>query len=758
MDGVVKVGIWGIGGIGKTTIAKAVYNQIYTDFEAASFVSIVRSTAADDTGLTKLQMQILEQLTKYEGTAYNVDQGMSLLRERLGGKCVMLILDDVDGVKQLDALVGDWLAHHSRVIITTRDKHILNVAKVSSECIHEMRGLDMSEGLQLFSWHAFLKASASPDYEHLSKEIVEACKGHPLSLEVIGSFLYDKQDDTDCWMEALRNITRYPEIQERLYISYDALNDVEKEIFLDIACVFIGEEKSLPVVFWKSVYRKVYSVVSNLLMKSSIKIDDEGRFDMHDHLRDMGQGIAEKEKECTRLSEANVLNTITNNRNFSRIRINGGNSQRLEQMFPPGLRYLDLEDLSIEGVTQDTLAMLPTSLIWLRLADCDFEMNRAIKKPGHSSINIWQLKIMQLQFCDHLDSFLISSIFSLPDIQLQHLDMVGCIGLNKLPDSIGNLSQLQHLDMECCDGLDNLPDFIGNLSQLQYLNMEWCDGLNKLSDSIGNLSQLQHLDMGWCTGLNNLSDSIDNLSQLQRLDMRGCNGFNNLPDSIGNLTQLQHLYMRECTSLNNLPDSIGNLSQLQHLDMRGCNGLNNLPDSIGNLSQLQHLDMGGCTGLNNPPDSIGNLSQLQHLDMGGCEGLNNLPDSIGNMSQLQHLDMPSCTGLNKLPDSIGKMSQLQHLDMRRCYGLNNLPDSIGNLSQLQHLNMGWCDGVNKLPDSIGNLSQLQHLNMGWCDGLNKLPDSIGNLSQLQHFNIENCSNLNNLPDDAVLNMEMVYIV
>ncbi|GLJ40704.1 hypothetical protein SUGI_0840960 [Cryptomeria japonica] len=748
MDGLIKLGIWGIGGIGKTTIAKAIYNEVHTDFDAASFVANVRSTAADDaTGLMNLQKQILKDLAKNDVTVNSIDHGISLFRDRLGGKRVLLVLDDVDG-KQVDALVGDWLAPGSRVIITTRDKHILNVAQFSSECIHEMSGLEIDEGLQLFCWHAFLKAYPSPSYADLSNRIVEACKGHPLSLEVIGSYLYDKQNDKDCWMEALHNIIRYPEIQERLYISYGALSDEEKEIFLDIACFFIGEEKTCPIVFWKSLkYKMVISAVSNLSMKSLIKIDDKGRFDMHDHLRDMGRSIAENEKVCTRLWEATRLSApmSINNGNFSRIRLSGGNLQRLEVLYTPGLCYLHLQNVTIKGIAQDTLAMLPTSLIWLELENCDFEMNRVPREQPLSS-NIGQLKIMRLQSHDHIYQLFISSVFVLPNIQLQHLNMGGCSGLNNLPDSIGNLSQLQHLDMGHCSGLNNLPDSIGNLSQLQHLDMGSCSGLNNLPDSIGNLSQLQHLDMASCSGLNNLPDSIGNLSQLQHLHMGGCSGLNNLPDSIGNLSQLQHLDMGWCSGLNNLPDSIGNLSQLQHLDMGWCSGLNNLPDSIGNLSQLQHLDMGWCSGLNNLPDSIGNLSHLQHLDMGWCSGLNNLPDSIGNLSQLQHLHMGECSGLNNLPDSIGNLSQLQHLHMRWCSGLNNLPDSIGNLSQLQHLDMGWCSGLNNLPDSIGNLSQLQHLDMGWCSGLNNLPDSIGNLSQLQHLDMGGCSGLNNLPD------------
>ncbi|XP_057852260.2 disease resistance protein L6 [Cryptomeria japonica] len=386
VDVVVKIGIWGIGGIGKTTVAKALYNQVYADFEATSFVSNVRVTAAEAKGLRNMQKKILKNLTKYGEKVDSVDEGISLFRDRLGGKSVLLILDDVDTVEQLNALVGDWLAPGSRVIITSRDKHILNVAGVSSHCIHEMSGLEITAGLQLFSWHAFLKASPSPSHRDLSKRIVEACKGHPLSLEVIGSFLYDKQDDTDCWTEALDSIISNPEIHKRLYISYNALSDEEKEIFLDIACFFIGEVKTWPIIFWKSLYKMVHTAVSNLSMKLLIKINDKGVFHMHHHLRDMGRTIAENEKKGTRLWEATDLSTIPNNINLSRLRVNGGNPQRLEMLYGHGLHYLHLQKLPIEGMTIDTLALLPPSLIWLRMENCWLAtgINRAEEKLHQS--------------------------------------------------------------------------------------------------------------------------------------------------------------------------------------------------------------------------------------------------------------------------------------------------------------------------------------------------------------------------------------
>ncbi|XP_059064664.1 disease resistance protein RUN1-like [Cryptomeria japonica] len=597
MNDVLKIGIWGIGGIGKTTAAKAVYNQVYGDFEAASFVINVRDTAAEAAGPTKLQKKVLKDLSKYDDEVDSVDEGIFLFRERLRRKRVLLILDDVDAVIQLNALVGDWLAPGSRVIITSRDKHILNVAGMSSDCIHEMVGLDINDGLHLFSWNAFLRASPNPDYEDLSKRIVKACKGHPLSLEVIGSFLYDKQDDIGCWTEALHKITLNPDIQERLKISYSALSDEEKEIFVDIACFFIGEQKTCPIVFWKSLYRMVDTALSNLSMKLLIKIDNKGIFEMHDHLRDMGRTIAEKEKEGTRLWEATHLNTKSNV-NFSRLRLNEGNPQRLKTLCKLGLRYLHLRNVPIEGMKEHALPVLPPSLIWLRLEHCPIAIGTkgaikkifdAVRKPCHSRFvgNHRELKIMQLK---DINSLFISSLFSLPNIELlQHLNMEKCKSLENLPDSIGNLSGLVHLNLRGCTRLSNLPNTIGNLSKLQYLNLEWCYRLSNLPDTIGNLSQLQQLDLEGCDKLTNLPDTIGHLSQLQHFNLRGCYRLNNLPNTIGNLSQLQHLDLKWCYTLNNLPNTIGNLSRLLHLDLRGCRSLNNLPDTINNLPQLQYF-------------------------------------------------------------------------------------------------------------------------------------------------------------------------
>ncbi|XP_059075323.1 disease resistance protein RPV1-like [Cryptomeria japonica] len=530
---VIKVGIWGIGGIGKTTVAKAVYNEVYGSFNATSFVFNVRSTS-----LTKLQGQILKDLINYEKEPPCVEEGKFLLRHRLRGIRILVILDDVDDRVQLDALAGLWLSRGSRLIITSRDKHILNAAQISLEYIFQISGLQKTEGLQLFCWHAFLKPSPIPSYEDLSKRIVEACKGHPLSLEVIGAFLYGKQNDTDieCWKETLDNIAINRDIFKTLKISYSGLSAEEREIFLDVACFFIGEGTTNPILFWKFMYKNVHTTITNLSMKLLIKIDEKGVFDMHDLVRDMGRIIAEKGKTRQwQMTQSSSLVDIVSNINKSGLHLYKCYPGWRKMLCTPSLRYLHLEHVQIE----DNMESFHANLRWLRVDSC------SISSTKHSSNLFKEANLALKKKC--------TSVVRSKS-QLRILDITDCSSLEKLPDTIGNLTELQSLKLCRFQMLTRIPNTIANLSQLLYLNLTYCENLSYLPETIGNLSQLQYLNLTYCKNLSHLPDTIGNLLQLH----------------IGKLSQLKQLSLSWCERLQSLPESISNLSKLERLDLLSC--------------------------------------------------------------------------------------------------------------------------------------------------------------------------------------------
>jgi len=287
------VGILGMGGIGKTTIAKAIYDQFFHGFEGKSFLANVRETSKEPRGQIRLQEQLLLDILKIENIKISsVDRGISMIKERLCNKAILVILDDVDEIEQLNAIARrrDWFGLGSRIIITTRYEHLLKELQVDS--VYTVTTMNDSESLELFSWHAFRNSSPTKDYIDLSTSVVAYCGGLPLALEVLGSFLFSRSIPE--WKSALDKLKRIPhdQIQKKLRISFDALSDnTEKDIFLDIACFFIGMDKDYVAKILDGCGFFAEIGISVLIQRCLLKVSMTNEFMMHDLLRDMGRKI-----------------------------------------------------------------------------------------------------------------------------------------------------------------------------------------------------------------------------------------------------------------------------------------------------------------------------------------------------------------------------------------------------------------------------------------------------------------------------------
>jgi hypothetical protein len=304
--GAQMVGIYGMGGLGKTTLACAVYNYYADQFDSLCFLGDIRENSMKR-GLVQLQETLLFELAGVKDLKLcSINKGIPIIKSRLRGKKVLLILDDVNSLEQLKALAGglDWFGSGSRVIITTRDKHLLHVYGI--ERVYEVEGLKREEALELFAWNAFKTKEIDPSYVDISNREVLYSNGLPLSVEIIGSDLCGKTKLE--WKSALDTSEKIPheKIQEILRVSYDGLTEREKEIFLNITCFFKGYKLSdvMNLLCSGCGFAPDYAI-QVLIDKSLLKVGGY-RVRMHDLIEDMGREIVwleppSKPGECSRL-------------------------------------------------------------------------------------------------------------------------------------------------------------------------------------------------------------------------------------------------------------------------------------------------------------------------------------------------------------------------------------------------------------------------------------------------------------------------
>jgi hypothetical protein len=295
------IGIWGLGGMGKTTLARVVYERVSNQYEARSFITDVRENS-EKYGLVQLQKRLLnELLNERDVNIYDVGNGVLMIKKRLRHKKILLVLDDVNESDQLEKLAGknDWFGPGSRVIITTRNKHLLVKHEVHE--IYEVKALTNDDSLQLFSLKAFKKDHPPEDYVQLSQAFVHYSKGLPLALEVLGSFLFKRS--VDDWKSELHRLKEFPnrKIIDVLKISFYGLEDPEKNIFLNIACFFnhMDQDHVIKILGYLELYPNIG--LSVLCEKSLLKIEQEkyqmnqNYLWMHDLLQEMGRDIVRQE-------------------------------------------------------------------------------------------------------------------------------------------------------------------------------------------------------------------------------------------------------------------------------------------------------------------------------------------------------------------------------------------------------------------------------------------------------------------------------
>nr|XP_004510440.1 disease resistance protein LAZ5 isoform X2 [Cicer arietinum] len=644
---VLVLGIWGMAGIGKTTIGEEVFRRLHSEYESCYFMANVREELERwGTNSLKLRKNLLSTLLE-EDLKDDMINGLSpLVKKRLSRMKVLIVLDDVKDAKQLEVFVEIVysLGPGSRIIITTRDKQVL-AGKVDD--IYEVEPLDSDESFELFNLHAFKKLEhLEMEYYNLSKKMVDYTKGIPLVIKALANHLCGK--DKAIW--ETKQIKIFNEI---IRLMYNDLDYYEKNIFLDIACFFDGLNFKVDLIklLLKDPYCSVGFILDRLKDKALVTIDKQNVVSMDDIIQETARKIVRQESveepgsRSRLLDPDDIYHVLKDDQGSKAIRsmaINLSKMKELQlnpQVFAKMNRMKFLDIYTTGSHNQRSLSLpqglefLPNELRYLRWEY--YPLESLPSKFSAENLVTLNLPYSQLKKLWH----------GMKDIaNLNVLILHSSTLLTELPD-FSKATNLTVMDLHFCVGLISVHPSVFSLKKLEKLDLSGCISLTSLQ-STTHLGSLSSLSLYNCTALREFSVTSKNMNQLNLEHT----GIKQLPSSFGLQTKLEKLHLGH-THIETLPKSIKNLTRLRHLDLHHCGELQTLPELP---PSVETLNVDGCISLENVAFGSTTSEQLKEkkkkVTFWNCLKLNEpslkaieLNAQI-NMMNLSHQHISTCDG------------------------------------------------------------------------------------------------------------------
>nr|XP_024935056.2 disease resistance protein RPV1-like [Ziziphus jujuba var. spinosa] len=615
------IGIWGMGGIGKTTLATIVLEKLSDEFDGRCFLWNERKQYGLDHLLDDVDILRMDSLVG----------ASSFILERLPRKKMLIVVDDVDSSILLDTLLREFrhrLAPGSRIIVTSRNRQVL---KGVSDDIYKVQRLNSIESSKLFCLYSFKSNPPAIDDENMISEVINYANGNPLALKVLGSSLLSRNKEE--WESALKKLKRFsnPDIQDVLRISYDKLDDKGmKDTFLDIACIFDSsftrDYAESILIDNPSVKSDITDVIEKSLIEKSEVLEDNVLL-MNDLIRQMGRQIARDEHKqpgnrCRLCDAKDACYVLENQTGTAAIEVISFNMSEITQNVRVcRAAFSDMCNLRILKVYCDNIGgymfklSLPNGGYGFKLSIPNGLDSYLSDKLRYFRWDLYPLKSLPSKFNpdnlvelalrgSHVENLWNYKVQSLP--MLRRIDLSHSKFLTQLPD-LSRSPNLERINLEGCTSLVEVLSSIQNLDKLAYLNLNGCSELKNLKDtprSTGCLDFILHC-------IENLLINICQLSLTSQAHIS-----QKFP------VNLTRLLLRE-TAIEEVDPSIGYLSGLVELDMSYCTRLKSLPTSICNLKSLEMLSLHSCSKLEKLPPLP---SALLHMNLCHCESLKSLSE------------------------------------------------------------------------------------------------------------------------------------
>ncbi|KAG0569869.1 hypothetical protein KC19_6G122200 [Ceratodon purpureus] len=744
------VGLYGVGGIGKTTACKSLCKDLSMEFDGR----VCHIEFGGDTSEIDRVREVLKRLTDTNNEflhAKNLDECWSRLKHLMQSNKVVLAIDNVSGNSKVCEEALKYLrleyGHGSIVMVTARALGELEILGIMRGSCLAMPELVRDEARALFLYHAEPKDEVD---EGVVIQCVNRChfgkgdgKGskhyHPLTLKVLGSQLVGRHPGE--WKAQLEEEDVFNQRQEQenpvfsiLRRSFDTLKFEYRMLFIDVALFnfvpcsqmsrsynpFDGYWYNLYIRFsdyWSTWYnmfewlRMVHGISTeelkkrlNVLRKRSLLEelgDGRSRIGMHDLWREFAVMEAKRGEEE---SSHWVYEVNVGGPRVAESCMHGGGWESLRRIC---ISRRDVTCVSFTHCSKVTVLRLQHVSVANEVLDLR-PLGR-LKSLGINSVRY------------NPESFLRDSAYDLKVYGIGELTNLGvliwlnvCDGSSSAVAEIARLTNLRFLQLESDDSVNTTTSTTLDLQRLRYLQVVSVKfaGMVSISGFSAMMTDLRFLDLGRCSELKSC-EGVGDVDGLEVLRLNGCGELKELPN-LQKLRRLWKLDIMGCSSLKSVP-GLGSLVSLREL--RGNRSLNELPD-MSNFRNLQVLDLSECGELKCIP-GLSDSVALRVLWV-NCRSLHDVP----NLERLVDLDAVKLTGgfTNNLELSCGVLgTSVLNLAM------------LGSVSALE---MKW---VDRELTNLSKLTSLKYLTLADCS-LEMLPH-MGRDMMLESLGVYGCGNL-----------------